>query len=191
MRGASSRSGSLDPFRLGLRTERLLLRRWRESDREPFARMNADPEVMRYFVRPLTREESDAFVDRAERQFDELGYGLWAVEVREAAPFIGYTGLLRHGYPSVKPAVEIGWRLDRPYWGRGYATEAARAALADGFGRVGLKEIASFTSPLNRPSVAVMERLGMTHDPRDDFDHPRVPEGHPLRRHVLYRITAP
>jgi RimJ/RimL family protein N-acetyltransferase len=177
--------------KLELRTERLILRRWRDSDREPFVRMNADLEVMRYFVRPLTREESDAFVDRAERQFDELGYGLWAVEVQEGAPFIGYTGLWRHDYASLKSAVEVGWRLDRPFWGYGYATEAARAALADGFERVGLREIVSFTSPLNVRSVAVMERLGMTREPNDDFDHPRVPEGHPLRRHVLYRMSAP
>ena len=171
-----------------LRTERLILRRWRETDREAFARMNADPEVMRYFPRPLTREESDAYVDRIELQFDERGFGLWALEVPGVAPFIGYAGL---SVPPFMPGVEIGWRVDSPYWGHGYATEAARATLADAFARVGLKEVVSFTSPLNSRSVAVMERLGMTHDPADDFDHPNVPEGHRLRRHVLYRIVAP
>ena len=168
-----------------LRTERLILRRWRASDREPFARMNADPEVMRYFVRPLTREESDAFVEGIERHFEDRGYGLWAVEVPGTAPFIGYAGL---NMPAFMPIPEVGWRLDRPYWGKGYATEAARAAIADGFDRVGLSEVVSFTTPLNLKSVAVMERLGMTHDPADDFDHPNVAEGHPIRRHVLYRI---
>ena len=146
---------------------------------------------MRYFPRPLTGDESNAMVDRIEREFDEHGFGLWAVEVSGQAPFIGDVGLWRPTFSApFMPAVEIGWRLDRPFWGHGYATEAARAALADGFGRVGLEEIVSFTSPLNAPSVAVMERLGMTRDPADDFDHPNVPEGHPLRRHVLYRLRA-
>jgi RimJ/RimL family protein N-acetyltransferase len=177
--------------RLRLKTERLILRGWRDSDREPFARINADPEVMRHFVHPLSREESDRFADRIEAHFERHGLGLWAVEVPGQAPFIGYVGLSTPGFEAhFMPAVEVGWRLDRQFWGRGYATEAARAALGDGFGRVGLKEIVSFTSPLNVPSIAVMERLGMTHDQTDDFDHPNVPEGHPLRRHVLYRIAA-
>jgi RimJ/RimL family protein N-acetyltransferase len=168
-------------------TERLILRLWRTSDREPFARMNGDSDVMRYFPRTLTREESDAFVDRIDRQFDERGYGLWAVEVPGTAPFIGYVGLL---VPAFMPIPEVGWRLDKPYWGRGYATEAARAALADGFDRVGLREIVSFTSPLNVPSIRVMERLGMTHNPADDFEHPNVPDGNPLKHQVLYRISS-
>ena len=174
-----------------LRTERLLLRRWRDTDREPFARMNADPEVMRHFVGPLTREQSDGFAGRIERQFEERGYGPWAVEIPGEAAFIGYVGLLYHTFPAhFTPAVEIGWRLDRPFWGRGYATEAARATLADGFGRAVLQEIVSFTSTLNLQSIAVMKRIGMTHNPADDFDHPNVPEGNPLRRHVLYRISS-
>ena len=148
-----------------LRTDRLLLRRWRPTDREAFARLNADPVVMQHFVGTLSHEDSDAFADRIEKHFEEHAFGLWAVEV--------------------------GWRLDRPYWGRGYATEAARASVADGFERVGLREIVSFTTPINVASIAVMERLGMTRDPNDDFDHPRVPKGHPIRRHVLYRIAAP
>jgi len=153
--------------------------------------MSADPEVMRYMLRPLSREESDAFIDRAERQFDEHGFGLWAVEVPSNAPFIGYVGLSIPSFEAhFTPAVEVGWRLDRPYWGHGYASEAARAAIADGFDRTGLKEIVSFTVPVNLRSIAVMERLGMKRDTGDDFDHPNVPRGHPYRRHVLYRIAA-
>lgn len=149
--------------------------------------MNADPEVMRHFPGLLTSEQSDAFVDRIERHFEEHGFGLWALELPGAAPFIGFAGLQ---IPSFMPAVEVGWRLDKDFWGHGYATEAARAAIADGFERAGLAEIVSFTAPANVRSVAVMERLGMTHDPADDFDHPNLPEGHPLRRHVLYRISS-
>jgi ribosomal-protein-alanine N-acetyltransferase len=188
--GTRSIEGSLG--RVELRTERLLLRRWRPSDREPFARLNADPHVMRHFERPLMLGESDAMVDRIDRQFDEHGFGLWAVEIPGHASFIGFTGLWIHSFTAhFMPAVEIGWRLDSPFWGRGYATEAARAALADGFERVGLREIVSFTSPLNVPSIRVMERIGMTHDPTVDFDHPNVSEGHPLKGHVLYRLAAP
>jgi RimJ/RimL family protein N-acetyltransferase len=147
---------------------------------------------MRYLLRPLSREESDAFIDRAERQFNEHGFGLWAVEVPSGAPFIGYVGLSIPGFDAhFTPAVEVGWRLDQPYWGNGYATEAARAAIADGFERIALKDIVSFTVPVNLRSIAVMERLGMKRDPNDDFDHPNVPRGHPYRRHVLYRIAAP
>ena len=154
--------------------------------------MNSDPEVMRYLLRQLTREESDAFVDRIERHFDEHGFGLWALELPDEAPFIGYVGMLRHTFLAhFTPAVEVGWRLDAQYWGRGYATEGGRAAIADGFDRIGLKEIVSFTIPANVRSVRVMERLGMTHDPRDDFEHPNVAEGHLFRHHVLYRIAAP
>lgn len=171
-----------------IRTERLLLRRWKASDREPFARMNADPEVMRYFPRLLTRDESDAVIERADREFDSRGYGRWAVEVHGDATFIGFVGL---SFAPYQPSPEVGWRLDRRYWGRGYATEAARAAIGDGFERLRLREILSWTVPANVASVAVMERLGMTHDPADDFDHPNLPPGHPLRRHVLYRIAAP
>ena len=171
-----------------LRTDRLILRRWREQDREPFARMNADPEVMRYMLRPLTREQSDAFLDRSDAEFDERGYGRWAVQIPGEAPLIGFVGL---SLAAFQPSPEIGWRLDVPYWGRGYATEAARAAIADGFARVGLREILSWTIPANTRSIAVMERLGMTRDPADDFEHPLVPDGHPAKHHVLYRISAP
>jgi RimJ/RimL family protein N-acetyltransferase len=174
-----------------LRTDRLLLRRWRDSDREPFARMNADREVMRFFPAPLSRAESDAFIDRIERQFDERGFGLWAVEIPGVAPFIRDVGLSVPRFEAhFMPAVEVGWRLDRPFWGRGYATEAARAATADAFERIGLKQIVSFTIPINLPSIRVMERLGMTRNPDDDFDHPGVPARHPYRRHVLYRLSV-
>jgi RimJ/RimL family protein N-acetyltransferase len=175
-----------------LRTDRLILRRWRPDDREPFARMNADPEVMRFMIRPLMRAESDAFAERIEKQFAKHGFGLWAVEIPAVAPFVGFIGLSIPTFTAhFAPAVEVGWRLDRPYWGKGYATEAARAAILDGFERVGLKEIVSFTVPVNLRSIAVMERLGMTRDPQDDFEHPNVPVGHPHRQHVLYRLAAP
>lgn len=175
-----------------LRTERLLLRRWRRADRAPFAALNTDPEVMEHMTRLLTRAESDALVDRVEAGFEEHGFGWWAVEVPGVARFVGFVGLSVPSFEAhFTPAVEVGWRLARPFWGCGYATEAAAAALADGFGRVGLGEIVSFAVPANVRSVRVMERLGMTHDPADDFDHPWFPEGHRLRRHVLYRAGRP
>jgi RimJ/RimL family protein N-acetyltransferase len=171
-------------------TARLLLRPWRPEDREPFAALNADPEVMRYFPAPLDRAASDATVDRAEAGFRERGFGIWAVERRDTGEFIGFTGLAVPQFEAAfLPAVEVGWRLARPAWGQGFATEAARAAVADGFGRVGLREIVSFTAEVNGASRAVMRRIGMTHDVAGDFDHPRIPAGHPLRRHVLYRLA--
>lgn len=174
-----------------LRTERLTLRRWRDADRAPFAQMNADPRVMEFFPAPLSREESDALITRIEAGFDRHGFGLWALEVRETGEFIGFTGLAPPEFEAhFTPAVEVGWRLAAPAWGRGYATEAARAAIAFGFERAGLEEIVSMTSALNERSRAVMERLGMSRDPADDFDHPGIPAGHPLRRHVLYRLSA-
>lgn len=177
---------------VALRTERLLLHRWRDGDRAPFAELNADPEVMEHFPAPLTAAESDAMVARIEATFDDRGFGLWAVEVTATGAFTGFVGLWPVGFDAhFTPAVEVGWRLARAHWGRGYATEAARAATADGFGRLGLAEIVSFTAVVNLPSQRVMERLGMTHDPRDDFDHPALPPGHRLRRHVLYRLARP
>jgi ribosomal-protein-alanine N-acetyltransferase len=169
-----------------LTTPRLILRRWRDEDRAPFAALNADPKVMEHFVAPLNREQSDDMVDRIEAHFDAHGWGLWAVEVKETLAFIGFTGLWT---PNWQPElVEVGWRLAHEAWGRGYATEAARAALDDGFGRLQLHEIVSFTSVDNIRSQRVMQKIGMTRDPADDFDHPNVPEGHRLQRHVLYRI---
>jgi ribosomal-protein-alanine N-acetyltransferase len=172
-----------------LRTERLLLRGWREADFRPFAALNGDPETMRFFPAPLTREESDAFAEHVRATLETQGWGLWAVEVPGEAEFVGFVGLARPNFEAhFTPAVEVGWRLGREHWGKGYATEAARAAVGYAFGELGLDEIVSFTSRLNTPSIRVMERIGMTHDPADDFDHPRVPEGHPLRPHVLYRL---
>jgi len=172
-----------------LHTDRLVLRRWRPADKEPFVRINADPVVMEHFPSTLDRAESDAFADRIEAGFEARGYGLWAVEIPAQAEFIGFVGLALHDFPAhFTPAVEIGWRLARNHWGRGFATEAARTAIADGFDRIGLDEIVSFTATANVRSVAVMERLGMAHDPADDFDHPRLPVGHHLRHHVLYRL---
>lgn len=174
-----------------LKTDRLLLRRWRADDRTPFARMNADPVVMEFFVSPLTREESDALIDRIEAGFAECGFGLWAVDEIETGRFIGFTGLILQTFEAhFTPAVEVGFRLAQHAWGKGYASEAATEAVRYGFEAAGLAEIVSMTAVQNVRSQAVMRKLGMTHDPADDFDHPRVPDGHPLKRHVLYRLTA-
>jgi RimJ/RimL family protein N-acetyltransferase len=173
-----------------VRTPRLLMRGWQEADREPFAALNADPEVMEYFPATLTREESDAFADRIAAQLEEQDHGLWALEVKATGEFIGYAGLANPSFEaSFTPCTEVGWRLARDAWGHGYATEAARAALRVGFGKLGLAEVVSFTAVGNARSRAVMARLGMSHDPAEDFDHPSLPAGHPLRRHVLYRLT--
>jgi RimJ/RimL family protein N-acetyltransferase len=172
-----------------LRTERLLLRGWRDGDREPFAALNADAEVMEHFPAPLTRSESDALVEMNVAHFSRHPFGLWAVEVVDSGTFIGFTGLAEWAFEAhFMPAVEVGWRLARPAWGHGYATEAARAALAFGFEVCDLDEIVSFTSVPNTRSRAVMARLGLTRDPADDFDHPKMPSGHRLERHVLYRL---
>ena len=171
-----------------LQTPRLLLRQWRHDDLEPFAELNADPEAMRYFPARRTREQSDELAAHAERGIAERGWGLWAVEVVDSACFIGFVGLAEPRFEAhFTPAVEVGWRLRREAWGNGYATEAARAAVAFGFEELALDEIVSFTSVVNERSRRVMERLGMTHDPADDFDHPNVEDGW-LRRHVLYRL---
>jgi RimJ/RimL family protein N-acetyltransferase len=175
-----------------LRTGRLLLRRWQASDRAPFAALNADREVMEFYPAPLTEAESNAFVDRIEASFAERGWGLWAVELVDTGSFIGYVGLARAEFAApFTPAVEVGWRLSREHWGHGYATEAAHAAVDFGFTELGLDEIVSFTTTANIRSQRVMQKLGMTRDPAEDFDHPNVPERHPLRRHVLYRLSAP
>jgi ribosomal-protein-alanine N-acetyltransferase len=174
-----------------LRTARLLLRRWREADREPFAALNADPEVMAHFPEPLTRQRSDHMIELIEAEFERNEFGLWALEVLDTGQFIGFAGMNEVAFTAhFTPAVEVGWRLARAAWGHGYATEAARAALACGFDVAGLPEVVSFTSATNLRSQAVMRRLGMTHEPADDFDHPHLPLGHRLRRHVLHRLTA-
>jgi RimJ/RimL family protein N-acetyltransferase len=174
---------------LELRTERLQLRSWRDDDLEPFAALNADPAVMEFFPGPLDRAHSDAMVGRMQQRLDDRGFGFLATERLDTAELIGFVGLSvpRFDAPFM-PAVEIGWRLARSAWGHGFATEAARRVLEDGFDRVGLAEVVSFTAAANERSRAVMRRLEMSHDPADDFDHPMLPEGHPLRRHVLYRL---
>jgi len=175
-----------------LRTNRLCLRRWCATDRQPFAALNADPRVMEYFPALLPREQSDALAARIEGHFERHGFGLWAVEIVDIAPFAGFIGLSVPRFEAqFTPCVEIGWRLAAGYWGCGYATEGARAVLAFGFEQLRLAEIVSFTVTHNLRSRRVMERLGMTRNPADDFDHPALPEGHPLRRHVLYRIARP
>ena len=174
-----------------MQTARLRLRRWIGADHEPFAALNADPAVMEYFPDLLTRQQSDTLIEAIESGFEQRGFGLWAVEVRATEAFIGFTGL---NEPSLEahftPAVEVGWRLARAAWGEGYATEAATASLAFGFKQIGLDQIVSFTSAENLRSRAVMERIGMTRNPDDDFEHPDLPEAHPLKRHVLYRIGS-
>ncbi|TDD44430.1 N-acetyltransferase [Kribbella antibiotica] len=173
-----------------LTTDRLVLRQWRDSDREPFAALNADPAVMEHFPNVVSRQDSDALIDRASAAIAEHGWGLWAVEVRETGEFIGFTGLSIPTFEAVfLPGVEIGWRLAKGAWGNGYAPEAARAALAYGFGPAGLQEILSFTATTNLPSQRVMQKIGMIRDEAGDFDHPRLPAGHRLQRHVLYRIS--
>jgi RimJ/RimL family protein N-acetyltransferase len=184
-----------------LETERLSLRRWRPEDRAPFAAINADPRVMEYFPSVLTREESDALADRIEAHWAAHGFGLCAADLKVGArdgrdsaerQFIGFIGLARPSFEiDFTPCVEIGWRLDAQAWGRGLATEGARAVAEYAIGPLGLDEIVSFTVPANVRSRRVMEKIGMTRDPRDDFDHPHIPEGHPLRRHVLYRLRRP
>jgi RimJ/RimL family protein N-acetyltransferase len=173
-----------------IRTERLIMRRWREADREPFAALNADPEVMRYFPAPLDRAASDALVDRIEDLFRQQGFGLWALEVSRTGEFIGFTGLnpMPAGVPGAG-GMEVGWRLARGGWHQGYASEAAAAAAVVAFQGAGLAELWSMTAASNEPSQAVMRRLGMTW--HADFDHPRVQPGHPLRPHVLYHLARP
>jgi RimJ/RimL family protein N-acetyltransferase len=174
-----------------LETERLLLRRWKDSDREQFHKMNSDPAVMEFLPKLVSREESDAMIVRIEEHFEQHGFGWWALEIKETGEFIGFTGLAVPKFEShFTPCVEVGWRLASPYWHKGYATEAAKAAVHFGFSEKGLKEIVSFTVPANRPSIAVMERLGMTRNPHEDFDHPKLPEEDKLRRHVLYRLRS-
>jgi RimJ/RimL family protein N-acetyltransferase len=171
-----------------LRTERLVMRRWRNGDREPFAALNVDPHTMRFFPATLDRAGSDAMIDRLEERFEAQGFGLWALEVAGTGQFIGFTGL--NPMPDDVPGaggMEVGWRLARPAWHHGYATEAARAALDVAFGGLGLPEVYSMTAVLNEPSQAVMRRLGLTEFAR--WDHPRIPEISALRPSVTYRIT--
>ena len=176
-----------------LTTGRLLLREWREDDKAPYAALNADPVVMEHFPSTLTPEQSDEMVERMAASWRDRGYGLWAVEVRESGTFIGFVGLSSPAWEAhFTPCVEVGWRLARHAWGHGYATEAARAAIGWGFAELDLPgdQIVSFTTVANERSQRVMQRLGMQHDPADDFDHPLLPEW-AGRHHVLYRLPRP
>ena len=172
-----------------LSTPRLRLRQWRASDLGPFAALNADPRVMEFMGRCLSSAESDALARRSAAEIERQGWGFWATELRASAAFIGFVGLHVPSFAAAfTPCVEIGWRLERASWGNGFATEAARQCLRFAFESLVLEEVVSFTVPLNRRSRAVMERLGMCRDAAGDFDHPRLPAGHALRRHVLYRL---
>ena len=172
-----------------LETPRLLLRQWRDSDREPFAALNDDPAVMEFFPARIPRAASDESVENARRAIEERGWGTWALELRETGEFIGFTGLsIPKRVLPFSPCVEVGWRLAKAHWGKGYASEAAIASLRAGFDVIGLEEIVSFTALANLRSRAVMERIGMK-NANQDFEHPGVPEGHALRMHCLYKIT--
>ena len=186
---AGWRRTDMTPAPAVLRSDRLLLREWTEPDREALAEMSRDPAVMEFlYPGPLSREDSDAAMDRILGHFRLRGFGFWVVEIPSVTSFAGAVGLAVPRFEaSFTPCVEVGWRLARSYWGRGYATEAAAVAMSHGFARLGLDEIVAMTVPANVRSQRVMEKLGMNRDPRDDFDHPMVPAGHPLRRHVLYR----
>ena len=183
---------------MALRTPRLLLRPWRDEDADSFAAMFDDPAVMEFLLpargqmsafADADRAAIDAIVGRVRAHFDRHGFGWWAAELQETGAFIGFIGLVHIPFEAhFTPAVEVGWRLASTYWGQGYATEGARAALEAGFTQFGLDEIVSLTVPANQRSWRVMQRIGMTRDPADDFDHPRVPDGSPMKRHVLYRI---
>jgi len=174
-----------------LSTPRLLLRRWRAEDREPFYRINSDPRVMEHFPACLTRAESDAAIDRMEAHFKHHGFGLWAAELVQTGELAGFIGLSTPRFTAhFTPCVEVGWRLSVQFWGRGLATEGAREAMRFGFEQARLSEIVSFTVAGNLRSIRVMEKLGMRRGLADDFDHPWVAAGHPLRRHVLYRLPA-
>ena len=172
-----------------IKTERLILRQWQESDLEPFAALNADPKVREFYPGLMSREESDQMVERCRKNIARRGWGFWAVTLAETDVFIGMIGLEEVDFKApFVPAVEIGWRLAFEHWGQGYAVEGAKAALNYAFETLGLDEIVSFTAVENRRSRRVMEKLGMHRDPQDDFDHPKLVEGHPLRRQVLYRL---
>jgi RimJ/RimL family protein N-acetyltransferase len=171
-------------------SDRLLLRPWVPADREPFAAMNSDPEVMEHFPSTLSSSDSDKLVEQIRDGFEQNGFGLWALELADDGRFIGFTGLSVPGFEApFTPTVEVGWRLARWAWGNGYATEAATAAIEFGFSEAALGEVVSFTSVQNTRSQAVMQRLGMTREPVDDFEHPAIAPGHRLRPHVLYRLS--
>jgi 3-dehydroquinate dehydratase/shikimate dehydrogenase len=174
-----------------IQTKRLILRPWEEKDLESFAKLNADPRVMEFFPGLLSAEESNQLAKKIRTAMDQQGWGFWAASIPGVADFIGFIGLAQVNFVAdFAPAVEVGWRLAYDYWGKGYATEGAQAALDYGFDTLNLKEIVSFTAVQNSRSRKVMEKIGMHHIEQEDFDHPKLPEGHPLKRHVLYRLEA-
>ncbi len=173
-------------------TDRLILREWRADDLPAFAQLNADPQVMQFMPKLLDRDQSNAVAEKIELHFNQHGFGLWAVEIPGIAQFAGFVGLSVPDFDArFTPCVEIGWRIAHSYWNQGYATQAAEAVASYGFSTLNLTEIVSFTVSDNLASRRVMEKLRMTHDPADDFDHPLLNAGRPLSRHVLYRLTPP
>ncbi|MES2208170.1 MAG: GNAT family N-acetyltransferase [Pseudomonadota bacterium] len=183
-------------FPIQITTQRLLLRLWKDSDYAPFATMSANAEVMKFLASStLTRQDSDNFVDQQKTFFDEYGWGLWAIEVPGIHPFVGFAGLHKPSYPlpfslPSNPCTALSWRLDQPYWGHGYATEAAQAVIACAFNQLAIQEVVAFTALQNPQSIAVMKRLGMQTHPADNFDFPLLEKSHPLTPHVLYRIAS-
>lgn len=174
-----------------IKTKRLILRPWQESDLEPIAAINRDPRVMEFFPRLMSRQDSDTMVQKMNEFMEKKGWGFWAAALIETGELIGFIGIEDVDFEAhFTPAVEIGWRIGYQYWGKGYAPEGAKAALAFGFENLHLKEIVSFTAEQNMRSIRVMEKIGMHHDPKDDFEHPRVPFGNPLKKHVLYRLSS-
>jgi 3-dehydroquinate dehydratase / shikimate dehydrogenase len=175
-----------------LKTARLILRQWQESDLAPFASLNADPRVREFFPSLMSQEESDQSVKLMSDHIARCGWGFWATSLIESGEFIGFIGLEEASFPAhFTPAVEIGWRLSHKHWGKGYATEGAKIALQYGFETLNLRQVVSFTTVKNSRSRHVMEKIGMLYDAKDDFLHPKLPEDHPLSRHVLYRIDNP
>ena len=175
---------------MNIETDRSILRPWTERDREPFAEMSADPAVMEHLLPINTRKAADAWIDCRKAHLAEHGFSFWALEAKASGIFLGAVGLLRISYEAhFSPAIEVGWRIARPFWGQGYAPEAAAASVRFGFEALGLSEVVANTVPQNTSSRRVMEKLGMSHNAADDFDHPGIPEGHPLRHQVLYRLT--
>lgn len=173
-----------------IKTKRLILRPWQQEDLEPFAKLNCDPRVMEYFPATLNTQKSDNLAKRISDKLEEQGWGLWAVSVPDVAEFIGFIGLAEPSFNAhFTPAVEVGWRLAYDFWGKGYATEGAMACLKHAFQKLNLNEIVSFTAVQNMRSRRIMEKIGLHYDPKDDFDHPKLQEGHSLRRHVLYRLS--
>ena len=173
-----------------IESARLYLRQWKEEDKEVFFELNSDPKVMKYFLKPLSKDESDVFVEKTKSQIDRKGWGFFAVETKAASEFIGFIGLADTSFESAfTPCMEIGWRLHRNFWKKGYATEVAKSVLDFAFKNFGRKDIVSFTLKLNFSSIAVMRRIGMVEDPNGCFEHPKIPEGHPLKPHVLYRLS--